>query len=183
MTNAATHIEPDCDATAQRSSLTSRLIDALTSLIVSALSFALLLYVGYGEARRTYEQFQIEKLVGQAELIQELMARISRLEARVQELEGKPPATPAPIGTGPEPAEQPHGPFLAPHWPRGQSNARSSRKAAIPTIVSAASCCQSIRCHQASARSAVGKTEISNQQPGGQNLMLGAQLIPRFLRF
>jgi MFS family permease len=78
MTNAATHIEPDCDATAQRSSLTSRLIDALTSLIVSALSFALLLYVGYGEARRTYEQFQIEKLVGQAELIQDTMEAFLR---------------------------------------------------------------------------------------------------------
>ena len=59
-------------------SMTSRLIDAVTSFIVSALSFSLLIYVGYGESRRTYEQFQIEKLVGQAELVQDSMEAFLR---------------------------------------------------------------------------------------------------------
>ncbi len=59
-------------------SMTSRLIDAVTSFIVSAMSFMLLIYVGYGESRRTYEQFQIEKLVGQAELIQDSMESFLR---------------------------------------------------------------------------------------------------------
>ncbi len=63
---------------APRSNLTSRLIDAVTSFIVSALSFSLLIYVGYGESRRTYEQFQIEKLVGQAELVQDTMEAFLR---------------------------------------------------------------------------------------------------------
>ena len=59
-------------------SITSRLIDAATSFIVSAMSFTLLLYVGFSESRRTYEQFQIEKLVGQAELIQDAMEAFLR---------------------------------------------------------------------------------------------------------
>ncbi|MBV1706083.1 MAG: MFS transporter [Hyphomicrobiales bacterium] len=45
-------------------------VDALTMFIVSALSICLLLYVAFGEARRTNEQFQSDKLTGQAELIQ-----------------------------------------------------------------------------------------------------------------
>lgn len=45
-------------------------VDAFTMFIVSALSVCLLLYVAFGEARRTNEQFQIDKLTGQAELMQ-----------------------------------------------------------------------------------------------------------------
>lgn len=64
--------------TSPRSTMTSRIIDAVTSFVVSALSFSLLIYVGYGESRRTYEQFQIEKLVGQAELVQDSMEAFLR---------------------------------------------------------------------------------------------------------
>ncbi len=59
-------------------SMAGRLIDALTSFVVASLSFMLLIYVGFGESRRTYEQFQIEKLVGQAELIQDAMEAFLR---------------------------------------------------------------------------------------------------------
>ena len=64
--------------TSPKSTMTSRIIDAVTSFVVSALSFSLLIYVGYGESRRTYEQFQIEKLVGQAELVQDSMEAFLR---------------------------------------------------------------------------------------------------------
>ncbi len=56
-----------------QSSLTMsrRLIDAATMFMVSALSIALLLFVGHGEAFRNYERFQIERLIGQGELVQD----------------------------------------------------------------------------------------------------------------
>ena len=47
-----------------------RAIDAVTMLVISAASILLLLYVAFGEARRTYGQFQAEKLAGEAELVQ-----------------------------------------------------------------------------------------------------------------
>jgi MFS family permease len=45
-------------------------IDALAMLIVALLSVVLLVYVAFGEAKRTYEQFQIEKLVAQGQVVQ-----------------------------------------------------------------------------------------------------------------
>ena len=49
------------------------LINAVTMTFVSGLSLLLLLYVGHGEAKRTYQQFQIEKLIAQGQIIQNTM--------------------------------------------------------------------------------------------------------------
>ncbi len=45
-------------------------IDALAMLIVALMSVVLLVYVAFGEAKRTFEQFQIEKLVAQGQIVQ-----------------------------------------------------------------------------------------------------------------
>jgi MFS family permease len=47
-----------------------RLIDAFTMLIVASISMVLLIYVAFGEARRNYERFQIEKLIAQGQVVQ-----------------------------------------------------------------------------------------------------------------
>jgi predicted MFS family arabinose efflux permease len=46
-----------------------RFIDALAMFIVALTSLCLLVYVAYGEAKRTYEQFQIDKLVAQSQVV------------------------------------------------------------------------------------------------------------------
>jgi MFS family permease len=46
-----------------------RIISSFAIGAVLVLSLSLLLYVGYGEARRTYPNFEIEKLASQAELV------------------------------------------------------------------------------------------------------------------
>ena len=80
-----------------------------------------------------------------------------------------------PLGAGPEEAEQPHGPALERQWPRGRSWARSSRKAAMPTTASAASCCQSIR-REASATAGEGKTNFGFPTGGGRSSVSGCLL-------
>lgn len=47
-----------------------RLIDSATMFVVTGLSLLLLVYVGFGEAKRTYEQFAIEKLEAQGSTVQ-----------------------------------------------------------------------------------------------------------------
>ena len=47
-----------------------RLIDATMMLLVLGLSLMLLIYVGFSEAKRTYQQFQLEKLEAQGKIIQ-----------------------------------------------------------------------------------------------------------------
>jgi MFS family permease len=47
-----------------------RFVDALAMFVVALMSLMLLVYVAYGEAKRTYEQFQIEKLVAQGQVLQ-----------------------------------------------------------------------------------------------------------------
>lgn len=46
-----------------------RLIDALTMALVAGISFVLLIYVGFGEANRSYEQFYVGKLTAQAKVL------------------------------------------------------------------------------------------------------------------
>ncbi|MDH3792836.1 MAG: hypothetical protein OES41_13940, partial [Rhodospirillales bacterium] len=46
--------------------------------LVSGLSLLLLMYVGFGEAQRTYQQFHIEKLAAQARVVQNAMATFLR---------------------------------------------------------------------------------------------------------
>ena len=54
-------------------SLRKRAFDAVTMLVVSGLSLVLLLYVGFGEAQRTYQHFYLEKLVAQGRVVQSTM--------------------------------------------------------------------------------------------------------------
>ncbi len=49
------------------------LLTAVTMTFVAGLSLLLLLYVGHGEATRTYQQFQVEKLIAQGRIIQNSM--------------------------------------------------------------------------------------------------------------
>jgi len=56
-----------------RTTLKQRLIDAVTMTLVSALSLMVVLYVGYGEALRSYQKFQVEKLDAQGRLVQTAM--------------------------------------------------------------------------------------------------------------
>ena len=47
-------------------------------LLVSGLSLFLLIYIGFGEAQRTYEQLQYEKLMAQGQIIQNAMEKVLR---------------------------------------------------------------------------------------------------------
>jgi MFS family permease len=47
----------------------NRLVSSLAILLVLGLSLFLLFYVGYGEARRTYPRFEIDKLAAQGDLV------------------------------------------------------------------------------------------------------------------
>ena len=54
------------------------LIDAVTMFLVSGLSLILLIYIGFGEAQRTYLQFHIEKLTAQGKVVQNAMESFLR---------------------------------------------------------------------------------------------------------
>ncbi len=54
---------------ARGSTLRSRLFDALAMALVAGLSFLLLLYVGYGEAKRSFERFHLDKLAAQGRML------------------------------------------------------------------------------------------------------------------
>ena len=49
------------------------LINGVGLAFVSGLSLFLLIYVGHGEAKRPYQEFQVEKLVAQGQIIQKTM--------------------------------------------------------------------------------------------------------------
>ena len=55
-----------------------RLSDFIAMLLVSTLSLFLLLYIGMGEAQRTYEQLHYEKLMAQGQIIQNAMEKVLR---------------------------------------------------------------------------------------------------------
>ena len=55
-----------------------RLVDAATMFCVAAISMVLLVYVAFGEAKRNYEQFQIEKLVAQGQVVQSALETFIR---------------------------------------------------------------------------------------------------------
>ncbi|MEZ5933996.1 MAG: MFS transporter [Alphaproteobacteria bacterium] len=50
-------------------SVRRRVIDALTMALVAGISFVLLVYIGFGEANRNYEQFYVGKLTAQAKVL------------------------------------------------------------------------------------------------------------------
>src|SRR5262245_16105047 len=55
-----------------------RLTDGVTMLVVTGLSLLLLVYVGFGEGKRIYEQFQIEKLTAHNRIVQNAMENYLR---------------------------------------------------------------------------------------------------------
>jgi predicted MFS family arabinose efflux permease len=55
-----------------------RLIDGVTMFVVTGLSLLLLVYVGFGEAKRIYDQFQTEKLIAHGRIVQNAMENYLR---------------------------------------------------------------------------------------------------------
>jgi MFS family permease len=55
-----------------------RLLDTLSMFFVTLMSLLLLLYVGFGEGKRTYEQIQLEKLTAQGSFIQNSIEKFLR---------------------------------------------------------------------------------------------------------
>ena len=55
-----------------------RLSDAITMLVVCGLSLFLVVYVGFGEAKRTYINFQTEKIHAQGKILESAMASYLR---------------------------------------------------------------------------------------------------------
>ena len=53
-------------------------IDFATMLMVAGLSLFLLIYVGFGEAQRTYSQMHFEKLMAQGQIVQNAMEKVLR---------------------------------------------------------------------------------------------------------
>ena len=58
--------------------LKRRLSDFIAMLLVSTLSLFLLLYIGFGEAQRTYEQLHYEKLMAQGQIVKNAMEKVLR---------------------------------------------------------------------------------------------------------
>ena len=54
---------------AKVSNIRQRVIDTITMGLVAGISFLLLVYVGFGEANRSYEQFYVGKLAAQAKVL------------------------------------------------------------------------------------------------------------------
>jgi MFS family permease len=61
-----------------RYGLLRRLGEGVTMLVVAAASLALLLYVGFGDGKRTFEQIQIEKLTAQGLYVQNSLEKFVR---------------------------------------------------------------------------------------------------------
>ena len=61
-----------------RSVIGRRLIDGLTMFVVTGLSMCLLLYVSYGDSKRTYEQIHIEKITANGLFLQNSIEKFLR---------------------------------------------------------------------------------------------------------
>lgn len=62
-----------------RSVLSRRFTDVVTMFVVTAVSLLLLVYVGYAEGKRVYEQFHLEKLTAQGRILQNAIENFIRL--------------------------------------------------------------------------------------------------------
>ena len=58
--------------------LKGRFLNTVTMFLVSGVSLILLIYIGFGEAQRTYKQFNVEKLQAQGRVIQNAMETFLR---------------------------------------------------------------------------------------------------------
>ena len=72
----------------ESNNLGRRVVDAVSMFIVTVLSLLLLLYVGYGEGRRTYEQIELEKLAAQGNLIQKTIEKFLRDDLPLKQFPG-----------------------------------------------------------------------------------------------
>src|SRR6266852_1687349 len=61
-----------------KATLRRRLLDGFTMSIVTALSLLLLLYVSYGDSKRTYEQIHIEKMIANGLIVQTSVEKFLR---------------------------------------------------------------------------------------------------------
>src|SRR5258708_4469681 len=68
--------------------LNRRLADGLTMLVMTGLSLFVLLYVGFGEAKRTYEQIHIEKVTSKGRLVKNSIERFLREGLPLQQYAG-----------------------------------------------------------------------------------------------
>jgi len=66
----------------------NRLVDGFTMFIVTAASLMLLLYVGYGDSKRTYEQIHIEKITTNGGLVQNSLEKFLRDGAPLRQYAG-----------------------------------------------------------------------------------------------
>src|SRR3712207_1941420 len=60
-------------------SFSRRLIDGVTMFVVTGLSLLLLVYVGFGEGKRIYEQYHTEKLIAHGRIVQNVMENYLRV--------------------------------------------------------------------------------------------------------
>ena len=65
-----------------------RVRDALTMFLVTGLSLVLLVYVGFGEGKRTYGEFQIEKVAAEAGIVRNSMEAFLRQGLPMQQYPG-----------------------------------------------------------------------------------------------
>ena len=65
-----------------------RIINALTMFMVAGLSLALLLYIAFGEAHRTFAQFYVEKMAAQGAVVQTAIEKQLRLGLPLEQYAG-----------------------------------------------------------------------------------------------
>lgn len=66
----------------------SRILDFSAMALVAGLSFLLLLYVGYGEALRSFERFHVDKLAAQGRMLQAAIERYLRRDLPLSQYVG-----------------------------------------------------------------------------------------------
>jgi MFS family permease len=65
-----------------------RTVEAVTMFVVAGVSLLLLLYVGFGDGRRTFEQIQIEKLTAQGAFVQSSIEKFLRDDLPLKQYAG-----------------------------------------------------------------------------------------------
>ena len=70
-----------------------RFADAAAMFVVAATSLFILVYIAFGEARRNYERFQVEKLVSQGSIAQSVMETFVRPGLPMHQFVGFAPMT------------------------------------------------------------------------------------------
>ncbi|OYU50614.1 MAG: hypothetical protein CFE31_03460 [Rhizobiales bacterium PAR1] len=70
-----------------------RVADAVAMFVVAAISLLILVYIAFGEARRNYERFQIEKLISQGQVAQSVIETFVRPGLPMHQFVGFTPLT------------------------------------------------------------------------------------------